>query len=52
MTLHPKNSWKVPEETARVARASFRKGNVYMKMYDELGRLLVVLRLIQADKPS
>ena len=39
MTLHPKNSWEVPEETARVARASFQKGNVYMKMYDELGTL-------------
>ena len=39
MTLHPKNYWEVPEETARVARASFRKGNVYMKMYDELGTL-------------
>ena len=39
MTLHPKNYWEVPEETARVARASFRKGNVYMKMYEELGTL-------------
>lgn len=27
----------VPEETARVARAAFPKGNVYMKMRDELG---------------
>jgi transposase len=39
MTLHPKNRWKVPQETARVARASFPKGNVYMKMYDELGTI-------------
>lgn len=39
MTLHPKNYWEVPEETARVARASFPKGNMYMKMYDELGTL-------------
>jgi transposase len=39
MTLHPKNHWEVPEETARVARASFPKGNMYMKMYDELGTL-------------
>ena len=28
---------EVPEETARVARAAFRKGNVYMRMRDELG---------------
>ncbi|MEQ8466865.1 hypothetical protein [Coleofasciculus sp. E1-EBD-02] len=39
MTLHPKNYWEVPKETVRVARASFPKGNVYMKMYDELGTL-------------
>lgn len=37
MTLHPKNPWNVPSETVKVARASFPKGNVYMKMYDELG---------------
>jgi transposase len=39
MTLHPKNHWEVPKETARVARASFAKGNVYIKMYDELGTI-------------
>jgi transposase len=39
MTLHPKNYWEVPQETARVARASFPKGNVYMKMHDELGTI-------------
>ena len=27
----------VPEETARVAREAFPKGNVYMRMRDELG---------------
>jgi transposase len=37
MTLHPQNPWNVPLETAKVARASFPRGNVYMKMYDELG---------------
>ena len=26
-----------PEETARVARAAFPKGNLYLKMRDELG---------------
>ena len=39
MTLHPQNYWEVPAETVRVARASFPKGNIYMKMYDELGTL-------------
>jgi transposase len=27
----------IPDETARVARAAFPKGNPYMRMYDELG---------------
>ena len=39
MTLHPQNYWEVPKETVRVARASFPKGNVYIKMYDKLGTL-------------
>ncbi|MDJ0678016.1 MAG: IS1182 family transposase [Calothrix sp. MO_167.B42] len=39
MTLHPKNHWDIPKQTARVAYASFPKGNVYMTMYDELGNL-------------
>jgi len=29
----------VPEDTARVARAAFPKGNVSLRMHDELGRL-------------
>ena len=29
----------IPDETARVARAAFPKGNPYMRMYDELGPL-------------
>jgi transposase len=28
---------RIPDETARVARAAFPKGNPYMCMYDELG---------------
>jgi len=39
MTLHPKNHWEVPQETVRVARASFPKGNVYLKIHDELGTI-------------
>jgi transposase len=37
MTLHPKSPWNIPPETASIARASFPKSNIYMKMYDELG---------------
>lgn len=37
MTLHPQTFYVVPAETARVARAAFPKGNLYLRMYDELG---------------
>ena len=37
--LRPEPISPVPEETARVARAAFRKGNLYMRMRDELGAL-------------
>lgn len=39
MTLHPVNQWEIPTQTAKIARASFPLGNMYMKMYDELGVL-------------
>ncbi len=39
MTLHPRYIPDVPEETAKVAKAAFRKGNRYMLMRDELGTL-------------
>lgn len=39
MTLHPGCIPDVPEETAKVAKAAFRKGNRYMQMRDELGTL-------------
>src|SRR5438093_9200593 len=39
MTLHPQAIYTVPEDTARVARAAFPKGNPYLRMHDELGRL-------------
>jgi transposase len=39
MSLFPQDVILVPEETARVARKAFPKGNVYMKMRDELGVL-------------
>ncbi len=37
MSLQPEVIGPVPEETARVARAAFPKGNVYMQMRDVLG---------------
>lgn len=39
MSLQPEPVGPVPEETARVARAAFPKGNVYMRLRDELGTL-------------
>ena len=39
MCLHPKPIPPVPEETARVAHAAFRKGNIYLKLREELGVL-------------
>lgn len=36
MTLHTRDRFRIPDETARVARAAFPKGNVYMTMRDEL----------------
>lgn len=37
VSLQPQPIGPVPEETARVARAAFPKGNVYMRLRDELG---------------
>jgi transposase len=37
MSLRPQVVSLVPEATARVARAAFPKGNVSMRMHDELG---------------
>jgi transposase len=39
VSLHLRSSYVVPEETARVARAVFPKGNIYMQMHEELGAL-------------
>ena len=39
MTLHPRSIPEVPEETVRIARAAFPKGNRYLHMRDELGSL-------------
>ncbi len=37
MSLKPSPIPAVPEETARIARAAFPKGNIYLRMRDELG---------------
>ena len=36
MTLHTRDQFRIPDETARVARAAFPKRNVYMTMRDDL----------------
>jgi len=39
MALHVVPVGSVPDETMRVARAAFPKGNVYMQMRDVLGTI-------------
>lgn len=40
MSLRPQTVPPVPEETARIARAAFPKGNFYLQIRDEIGILL------------
>ena len=37
MSLHPQQIGVIPPETIRVAKAAFPKGNIYLRMRDELG---------------
>lgn len=39
MTLHPQSDFTIPEETIRVARAAYPKGNLSMKMRDAIGTI-------------
>jgi len=39
MSMQPKESIPVPEDTARIARAAFPKGNVWISLRDELGTI-------------
>ena len=39
MSMHPQAIGPIPEETGRVARAAFPRGNPYMTMRDQLGSL-------------
>lgn len=40
MSLQPQPIGSVPEETSRVARAAFPKGNLYITLRDEIGTYL------------
>jgi transposase len=46
MSLQPQTSTTIPANTARVARAAFPKGNVYLQLRDELGVLYDDARFI------
>lgn len=39
MSIQPRQIQDIPEETRRVAKAAFPKGNVYIRLRDELGEL-------------
>ena len=39
MSLQPMEIFPVPDETARVARAAFPKGNIWLSLRDELGTI-------------
>ena len=39
MSLKSEGLGPIPEETARVAHAAYPKGNVFMRMRDELGTM-------------
>jgi transposase len=39
MSLLPTNLQTIPVETRRIAQAAFPKGNLYLRLRDELGPL-------------
>ena len=39
MSMHPQPIGPIPEDTARVARAAFPKGNLYMQMRNVFGSI-------------
>ena len=39
MSLKPVDLTPIPEDTVRVAKTAFPKGNIYIKLRDELGAL-------------
>ena len=44
MSLQPQEIAPVPEETERIARAPSPKGNIYLRLRDEIGDLKKELR--------
>jgi hypothetical protein len=52
MSLHPHPIDPIPDETARVARAAFPKGNPSMRMRDELGVFYQDGRPVPRDTPA
>jgi transposase len=39
MSRHPQATYPIPEDTQRVARAAFPRGNIYMQVADHLGTI-------------
>ncbi len=39
MSLHPQDIAPIPEETRRVAGTAFPKGNIYLRMRDQIGTI-------------
>jgi len=39
VSLHPHTVDPIPQDTARIARAAFRRGSPFMRMRDEIGTL-------------
>ena len=37
MSLHNRPIFEVPEETARIAQAAFPKGNIYLRIREQIG---------------
>jgi transposase len=37
--MHPQEKWSIPEDTKRIALAVFKKGNIYLKIAEQLGQL-------------
>jgi hypothetical protein len=37
--MQPQEKWTIPQETERVARTIFKKGNIYLTIADQLGQL-------------
>ena len=52
MSLHPQKLPEIPEETARIARILFPKGNVYMWLRDELGMIYTDEQFIALYAPT